>query len=70
MNSKRHAIDMCSGPLASNTSLINLLVVLFLGLATGTNVTAAHVLGAGQRGEVSDLVHSSATVAAEQPLQS
>ncbi|MCM1100430.1 MAG: MATE family efflux transporter [Clostridium sp.] len=42
----------------STSSLINLLVNLFLGLSVGANVLAARFYGAGQKKELSELVHT------------
>lgn len=47
----------------SNTSLINLLVNLFIGLSVGTNVVVARDLGAGRHDNVSRSVHTSITLA-------
>ena len=47
----------------SNTSLINLLVNLFIGLSVGTNVVVARDLGAGRHDNVSHSVHTSITLA-------
>ena len=43
----------------SNTSLINLLVNLFMGFSVGTNVVVARDLGAGRKEAVRDSVHTS-----------
>ena len=48
----------------SNTSLINLMVNLFVGLSVGTNVVVAHDLGAGDEDGVRRSVHTSLTMAA------
>ena len=47
----------------SNTSLINLMVNLFVGLSVGTNVVVARDLGAGRHDSVSRSVHTSITLA-------
>ena len=50
-----------SGALAavgSTSSLINLLVNLFIGLSVGANVLVARFYGAGQKKELSDMVHT------------
>lgn len=50
-----------SGALAavgSTSSLINLLVNLFIGLSVGANVLVARYYGAGQKKELSDMVHT------------
>ena len=46
----------------SNTSLINLMVNLFVGFSVGTNVVVARDLGAGRQDEVRDSVHTSITL--------
>ena len=43
----------------SNTSLINLMVNLFVGFSVGTNVVVARDLGAGREEDVRDSVHTS-----------
>ena len=43
----------------SNTSLINLMVNLFVGLSVGTNVVVARDLGAGRHDNVSRSIHTS-----------
>ncbi len=43
----------------STSSLINLLVNVFIGLSIGSNVLIAHFYGAGQDQEVSDTLHTS-----------
>ena len=43
----------------SNTSLINLMINLFVGLSVGTNVVVARDLGAGRKDNVSRSVHTS-----------
>ena len=47
----------------SNTSLINLMVNLFVGLSVGTNVVVARDLGGGRQDRVSRSVHVSITLA-------
>ena len=47
----------------SNTSLINLLINLFMGLSVGTNVVVARDLGAGRHDNVSRSVHTSLALA-------
>lgn len=42
----------------STSSLINLLVNVFIGLSVGTNVLVARFYGAGQKKELSDMVHT------------
>lgn len=43
----------------STSSLINLLVNLFIGLSIGANVLVARFYGAGQKSELSEMVHTS-----------
>lgn len=47
----------------STSSLINLLVNLFIGLSVGTNVLVARFYGAGKEKDVSDTVHTSICLA-------
>lgn len=47
----------------SNTSLINLLISLFVGLSVGTNVTLARDMGAGKMDAVNRGVHTSILLA-------
>ena len=42
----------------STSSLINLLVNVFIGLSVGANVLAARFFGAGKKEELSDMVHT------------
>ncbi len=42
----------------STSSLINLLVNLFIGLSVGANVLVARFYGAGQKSELSEMVHT------------
>ena len=46
----------------SNTSLINLMINLFVGFSVGTNVVVARDLGAGREEDVRDSVHTSITL--------
>ena len=46
----------------STSSLINLIVNIFIGLSVGTNVLVARHYGAGNASELSDTVHTSITV--------
>ena len=46
----------------SNTSLINLMINLFIGLSVGTNVVVARDLGAGREEDVGKSVHTSVTL--------
>lgn len=47
----------------SNTSLISLMINLFVGLSVGTNVVVARDLGAGRNDNVARSVHTSITLA-------
>ncbi|MBR1477913.1 MAG: MATE family efflux transporter [Lachnospiraceae bacterium] len=47
----------------STSSLTNLLVNFFIGLSVGTNVLIARFYGSGQKGELSDMVHTSVATA-------
>lgn len=55
-----------SEPLAAvgaTSALINLLVNLFIGLSVGANVMAARFYGAGQKKDLSEMVHTAMTTA-------
>ena len=47
----------------STSSLINLLVNVFIGLSVGANVMVARFYGAGQDKELSDMIHTAITTA-------
>lgn len=47
----------------STSSLINLLVNVFIGLSVGTNVLVARYYGAGQKRELNEMVHTAVTTA-------
>jgi len=51
--------DEALAAVGSTSSLINLLVNVFIGLSVGTNVLVARFYGAGQKKELSDMVHTS-----------
>ncbi len=55
----RFAGENSLAAVGSNTSLINLMTNLFLGLATGTNVLAAQLIGAGKHGRLKMTIHTS-----------
>lgn len=55
----RFAGENSLAAVGSNTSLINLMTNLFLGLATGTNVIAAQLIGAGKHGRLKMTIHTS-----------
>ena len=54
----RFAGNEAMAAVGSTSSLINLLVNLFIGLSVGTNVLVARFYGAGQKKELSDIVHT------------
>lgn len=54
----RWAGDNSLAAVGSNTSLINLMVNLFVGLSVGTNVLAARFFGAKKEKELSETVHT------------
>jgi len=58
----RFAGDNAMAAVGANTSLINLLVNLFMGLSVGANVQAARERGAGAREELSRTVHTAMTL--------
>ena len=51
--------DEALAAVGSTSSLINLLVNVFIGLSVGTNVLVARYYGAGQKKELSEMVHTS-----------
>ena len=51
--------DEALAAVGSTSSLINLLVNVFIGLSVGTNVLVARFYGAGQKNELSAMVHTS-----------
>lgn len=59
----RWAGDNSLAAVGSNTSLINLLVNLFIGLSVGTNILAARFVGAQNREAVRSTVHTSMLLA-------
>lgn len=54
----RFSGDNSLAAVGSTSSVINLLVNLFVGLSTGTNVVAAHYFGAQKKRELVDTVHT------------
>lgn len=54
----RFAGDNSMAAVGSNTSLINLLVNLFIGLSVGANILAARYYGAGDRESLRQTVHT------------
>ena len=55
--------DEALAAVGSTSSLINLLVNIFIGLSVGTNVLVARYFGAGQKKELSEMVHTSVLTA-------
>lgn len=55
----RFAGSQSLAAVGSTSSLINLLINIFMGLSVGANVLIARYYGAGQEKEVSDTVHTS-----------
>ncbi len=58
----RFAGDNSLAAVGSTSSLINMLVNLFTGLATGTTVVAANYFGARDKANLHDTVHTSMVV--------
>jgi len=58
----RFAGDNSLAAVGSNTSLINLLTNLFVGLSIGANVTSAHYYGAGNFIDLKKTVHTAMTL--------
>jgi len=58
----RFAGDDALAAVGATSSLINLLVNLFMGLSIGTNVVAAHYFGAKKSKELKDTVHTAMLV--------
>jgi len=54
----RFAGNEALAAVGSTSSLINLLVNLFIGLSVGANVLVARFFGAGQKRELSEMVHT------------
>lgn len=55
----RFAGSQALAAVGSNTSLVNLIVNVFIGISIGTNVLVARHYGAGEYGEVKKTVHTS-----------
>lgn len=55
----RFAGDNSLAAVGSTSSLVNLLINVFMGLSVGTNVVAAHYFGAGKTKELQETTHSS-----------
>ena len=59
----RFASSQAMAAVGSNSSVINLVVALFVGLSVGTNVVIAGLIGRGKREEISTAVHTAVVVA-------
>ena len=59
----RFAGSIALGAVGATSSLINLLINVFLGLSVGSNVVLAHFYGAKMDNEVSETVHTSVALA-------
>lgn len=59
----RYAGSDALAAIGSTSSLINLLVCLFMGLSVGTNVLVARFYGSGKESDVSETVHTSVLLA-------
>ena len=58
----KFAGDECVAAVGSTTSLINLIVNLFIGLSVGANVMAANFFGARKLKELSETIHTAISV--------
>ncbi len=58
----RFANPRAMAAVGSNSSVINLLLGLFIGLSVGANVVIANLIGAGHRKRINDAVHTVITV--------
>ena len=54
----RFASSQAMAAVGSNSSVIYLLIGLFVGLSVGANVVIGNLVGAGQRERISDAVHT------------
>lgn len=59
----RFASSQAMAAVGSNSSVINLVVALFVGLSVGTNVVIAGLIGRGRREEIPTAVHTAVVVA-------
>lgn len=59
----RFASSQAMAAVGSNSSVINLVVALFVGLSVGTNVVIAGLIGRGRREEIPTAVHTALVVA-------
>lgn len=60
----RYAGSQALAAVGSTTSLINLLVNMFMGLSVGANILISRYYGAGREQDIHETVHTSITVAA------
>ena len=60
----RYAGPQALAAVGSTTSLINLLVNMFMGLSVGANILISRYYGAGRGKDIHETVHTSITVAA------
>ena len=58
----KFAGDLSQAAVTSTTSMINLLLAIFMGLAGGANVVIARAIGAGEREKLSAVVHTCITL--------
>lgn len=58
----KFAGDHAQAAVTSTTSLINLLINVFLGLGVGVNVVVAQALGGGEKSRVNSVVHTAVAV--------
>ena len=56
--------EVALGAVGATSSLINLLINVFVGLSVGTNVLVAHYYGAGIKKELQETVHTSTSFSA------
>lgn len=59
----RFASSQAMAAVGSNSSVINLVVALFVGLSVGANVVIASLIGRGKREDISTAVHTAVCVA-------
>ena len=59
----RFASSQAMAAVGSNSSVINLVVALFVGLSVGTNVVIAGLIGRGRREEIPSALHTAVLVA-------
>ena len=50
--------DKAMAAVGSNSSLVNLIVSLFLGLSVGANVVVARLIGQGRKDKANEAVHT------------